>query len=103
MSSKIYQLESLRGIAAVMVVLYHCAGRAKFEIAFANNFYLFVDFFFVLSGFVIALNYSGKIDTKNDFFDFQFKRFLRLYPLHFAMLVVFLFLEIFKYNNIGGE
>jgi peptidoglycan/LPS O-acetylase OafA/YrhL len=54
-------------------------------------------FFFVLSGFVIALNYLDKIFTFKDIILFQKKRFLRLYPLHFIMLIIFLFIEITKY------
>ena len=54
-------------------------------------------FFFVLSGFVIALNYLDKIFTFKDIILFQKKRFLRLYPLHFIMLIIFLFIEILKY------
>jgi len=54
-------------------------------------------FFFVLSGFVIAINYLDKIFTFKDIILFQKKRFLRLYPLHFIMLIIFLFIEITKY------
>jgi len=56
-----------------------------------------VDFFFVLSGFVIAYNYQNQIKTLRDCVIFQSKRFLRLYPLHFIMLMVFLLLECSKY------
>lgn len=56
-----------------------------------------VDFFFVLSGFVIAYSYQNQIKTLNDCFRFQAKRFLRLYPLHFVMLILFLALEFCKY------
>jgi len=56
-----------------------------------------VDFFFVLSGFVIALNYMGRVKTPQDLFIFQRKRFLRLYPLHLIMLFAFAALEFAKY------
>ncbi len=56
-----------------------------------------VDFFFVLSGFVIALNYQHKIRTFGNLVNFQSRRFLRLYPLHFLMLMVFLGIALIKY------
>ncbi|PQA60213.1 hypothetical protein C5O19_11525 [Siphonobacter curvatus] len=43
---------------------------------------LFVDFFFVLSGFIIGYNYPY-IETQESFQSFLTKRFYRIYPLHF--------------------
>ena len=56
-----------------------------------------VDFFFVLSGFVIALTYLEKITNWSTLLSFQKKRFLRLYPLHLIMLIIFTGIEISKY------
>ncbi len=62
-----------------------------------------VDFFFVLSGFVIALNYQSRIDTVNHLYLFQVRRFLRLYPLHLATLFLFVGIELIKLlgQNLG--
>lgn len=95
--SKILPLESLRGIAAISVALYHFKVESFFNNSFTQNAWLMVDFFFVLSGFVIAYNYFDKIFTFQDIVKFQKKRFLRLYPLHFIMLAIFLFIEVAKY------
>lgn len=78
MSQHKYQaLDSLRGVAAMAVVLYHCHLLPSFFPAG----YLAVDFFFVLSGFVLAHAYgealsSGRITLR----DFVVKRIVRLYP-----------------------
>jgi peptidoglycan/LPS O-acetylase OafA/YrhL len=56
-----------------------------------------VDFFFVLSGFVIAYRYQEQIKNLHDCINFQTKRFLRLYPLHLIMLIAFLGVECSKY------
>ena len=75
-------LDGLRGVAAITVVWFHI-----FE-AFAtshldqriNHGYLAVDFFFVLSGFVIGYAYDdrwGKMKTK----DFIKRRVIRLHPM----------------------
>lgn len=95
--NKFLNLESLRGIAALSVALFHFSVKSHFHNSFVANAWLMVDFFFVLSGFVIALNYQFRIKSFSNFLHFQYKRFLRLYPLHILMLVVFLGIEIAKY------
>ena len=91
------ELESLRGLAAWLVVLFHIPKwNAILDVGIINNSYLMVDFFFVLSGFVIFYSYGTKITAKEDLFRFQFLRFARLYPVHILFLLVFLFFEIAK-------
>lgn len=98
MKKKIFlNLESLRGIAAISVALYHFDNGSHFNNPFVENAWLMVDFFFVLSGFVVSLNYIHRLSTAQQLFAFQKKRFLRLYPLHFFLLIVFLVIEIAKY------
>lgn len=97
--SKIVELESLRGLAALLVVLNHIplwTANSRGS-NFVGNGYLMVDFFFVLSGFVICRNYIGKIKTGMALLRFQFLRFGRLYPVHLLMLFLFLILEASKY------
>jgi peptidoglycan/LPS O-acetylase OafA/YrhL len=84
MKGRVEQLDGLRGVFAVMVIAHH--HNAFKNSIFYNNFFvinssLFVDFFFVLSGFVIAMNYLDKIDNLRDFGQFLKKRLIRLYPL----------------------
>ena len=94
---KILYLESMRGIAALTVAIMHFELGSIFKMRFITNSWLMVDFFFVLSGFVIALNYQSKLRTIKHIFNFQARRFLRLYPLHFATLLLFLGIECAKY------
>ncbi len=85
--NKILYLESLRGLAALSIVLFHFnIDSVISDNAFIRNSWLMVDFFFLLSGFVIALNYQGKLKTAKNVFKFQIRRFFRLYPLHLVML-----------------
>jgi peptidoglycan/LPS O-acetylase OafA/YrhL len=65
-------------------------------ITLVRNRYLAVDLFFVLSGLVIATNYSAKINDFRGALSFRTLRFFRLYPLHVAMLTCFVALEAFK-------
>ena len=94
---KILYLESLRGIAALVVVIHHFNVYSIFNNPFTQHGWLFVDFFFVLSGFVVAMNYQEKIKTSSHLINFQTRRFLRLYPLHLLMLFAFLGIELAKY------
>lgn len=101
---KLLALESLRGVAAISVAFHHLNIGSHFTNDFVSNAWLMVDFFFVLSGFVIALNYVDRIKNLHDVFKFQIKRFLRLYPLHFIMLIAFVGIEFLKYfaeNKFG--
>jgi peptidoglycan/LPS O-acetylase OafA/YrhL len=56
--------------------------------------YLFVDYFFVLSGFVIAHAYEGRLKTLRDGGRFMVRRLGRVWPLHVLMLAAFIGLEL---------
>lgn len=111
MSDKKLHLESLRGVAALTVVFYHYSqgfmNRTILQNGFIDNAGLMVDFFFVLSGYVIALNYSDRLSSWSQLAQFQWKRFLRLYPLHLIILLLFLALQVSKYTagefGLGNE
>lgn len=82
------KLESLRGVAAVLVVLYHSPWTwGERRLAWFDHGYLLVDFFFILSGFVMCHAYHAKIIQGMKFRDYFALRISRLYPLHLAMLV----------------
>jgi peptidoglycan/LPS O-acetylase OafA/YrhL len=91
-------LDSWRGICALLVAVMHfpAAGPIS-DSAFIRNAYLFVDYFFVLSGFVIAHGYSRRITTGTDYFRFALLRLGRIYPLHVAVLALFLVFEILRF------
>jgi peptidoglycan/LPS O-acetylase OafA/YrhL len=90
-------LDGLRGIAALLVVLYHVELPNHFtHNAFTRHGYLAVDLFLILSGFVISSAYSRRIFDARGAGEFFWLRFFRIYPLHAAMLVAFVLLEIVK-------
>ena len=79
-------LDGLRGVAALLVVWYHIFEGFQFAgnkpvIDFINHGYLAVDFFFILSGFVVGYAYDnrwGKTLTLGGFFR---HRLIRLQPM----------------------
>lgn len=84
-------LDSFRGIAAIMVAMFHLSVNGYLSNTnILKNSWLFVDFFFVLSGFVISYVYLNKIVSLKTFLSFMRKRFFRLYPLHLFMLILFI-------------
>ena len=74
-------LDGMRGIAALAVALYHW-GLATTPLAEPG--YLAVDFFFALSGFVIALNYSGRLSDGFAPGQFMALRVIRFFPIYWA-------------------
>lgn len=88
-------LDSWRGLCALLVALFHfpAAGWLA-ENDFIRGSFLFVDFFFVLSGFVIAHAYSERLGDGVSLKRFMLTRFGRLYPLHLFMLVAFVLFEL---------
>jgi peptidoglycan/LPS O-acetylase OafA/YrhL len=76
-------LDGLRGVASVAVVIFHVfetfTGGNRF-IQIINHGYLGVDFFFVLSGFVVAYSYDDRWGKMTQW-DFYKRRLIRLQPM----------------------
>jgi len=61
--------------------------------------FLFVELFFMLSGFGMMSGYSERIKKNNIFFkEYIFRRLKKIYPLHFATLVYVVVLELIYYS-----
>jgi len=105
-AAKIERFESLdswRGICAVMVVVYHFSFLVNAEMLHTrllSNAYLFVDFFFVLSGFVVCHAYRNRLGSGRQFGGFLLRRIGRLWPLHLAIL--FGLMVAMMVINVGG-
>jgi peptidoglycan/LPS O-acetylase OafA/YrhL len=97
MSLRFTALDSWRGICALIVALFHfpVLGFVK-AVPLVSHGYLFVDFFFVLSGFVIATVYEEKLQQQDEGWRFVVRRFGRLWPLHVFMLLVFIGASVVK-------
>ncbi|MBU3585175.1 acyltransferase family protein [Polynucleobacter sp. AM-26B4] len=86
-------MDSLRGIAALMTVLFHLVAFAEltapsgFEFI-GSYFGKGVPLFFCLSGFVLAYGYSKKLEKSgSNIIDFYLKRFFRIAPLFYIVLI----------------
>ena len=78
-------LDGLRGVAALMVIWYHVFEGYAFAggttIDTFNHGYLAVDFFFILSGFVIGDDYDDRWGKNFTMKDFIKRRLIRLHPM----------------------
>jgi peptidoglycan/LPS O-acetylase OafA/YrhL len=72
-------LDGLRGVAAIAVALYHSADRFSAK-GLLPEAYLAVDFFFILSGLVVAYAYEDRLKAGKTL-DYLARRALRLYPM----------------------
>jgi peptidoglycan/LPS O-acetylase OafA/YrhL len=75
---RLVALDGLRGMAAIAVVAGHAL--RDFQTPFFQPSYLAVDFFFVLSGFVLARTYEARFAGGLSFLDYMRRRVRRLYP-----------------------
>ncbi len=88
-------LDALRIIAACAVVVLHYSDYVKdipighFMVGHVWHFNLFVDLFFVVSGFVIASQYLGRVENGQAVGRFIWRRLARIYPLHLATLAFY--------------
>lgn len=98
-------LDSLRGLCALIVAVHHFGINGVIaNLPIMRNGWIFVDFFFVLSGFVIANAYGERLATgTTPVGRFMALRMGRIYPLHFVVLAAFFALEIAKITASVGE
>lgn len=96
-------LDGWRGICALLVALHHLNANGHFYTwPLVRNAWLFVDFFFVLSGFVIAYAYGKRLQDISEVREFMLRRFARLWPLHVTILALFVLLELYRFAATGS-
>ncbi len=116
---RLEQLDGLRGILALFVVVYHLqdpfaqvAGTLTAYLPILSQAWFSVDVFFIMSGFVMMYVYGTAFSNKvrwADFRDFFAARIARLYPVHlFAMGILLLALLPFihakpDFTSIDGR
>jgi hypothetical protein len=105
MKARIHSLDGLRGILCLFVVFHHYDAKYIPPFFFENFIIrqadLLVDFFFIISGFVISYNYKriGNIEEAKSFLK---KRFFRLYPLLLYTTTLYFLFEIISRNAFSS-
>lgn len=82
-------LDGFRGVAAIMVLFFHCFETyiSQYGTQIINHGYLAVDFFFVLSGFVIGYAYDDRWNKMTTWGFFK-RRLVRLHPMVILGLII---------------
>jgi len=82
-------LDGFRGVLALMIAVYHTMwmSHVNATVLYTNGPVL-VDLFFVFSGFLMFTLYDGHLSTGAQGREFIKRRFARIYPIHFIMLLV---------------
>jgi peptidoglycan/LPS O-acetylase OafA/YrhL len=90
-------LDGWRGVGALAVAVLHLKATGFLpDVPPLDGLTLAVDFFFVLSGFVIARVYTDDLSAGGSPFVFVIRRFGRLWPLHVVLLLALVAIELLK-------
>lgn len=91
-------LTSFRFLAALMVLIFHVGLMKNYQLGTAG-----VQFFFVLSGFILAYNYQLKFNelNKKTIFGFYRARIAKIYPTHVLTFLIAAPLVILYFNPDG--
>lgn len=92
-------LTAMRGVAALLVAFFHLRYGVLgiplfdyyiFRFRFGNRGYLWVDFFFILSGFILAYRYGDACRKLNlrGYAHFIWQRFARIWPLNLVTVIL---------------
>src|SRR5436853_7155409 len=101
-------LDALRIIASGAIVVMHYSdyavetaiGRAVVD--HTRHFNLFVDLFFVISGFAIARQYLDAVGGRASVARFMWRRFARIYPLHLVTFAFYLTIALAFHQGLIG-
>jgi peptidoglycan/LPS O-acetylase OafA/YrhL len=87
----ILAFEGVRGVGALLVALFHLGNLNHYMVV--RHFYLLVDLFFVLSGWVITSSYGLKINSLSGLWSYMLRRARRLLPLLYATTLIFIIVQ----------
>jgi peptidoglycan/LPS O-acetylase OafA/YrhL len=94
-------LDGMRGVAAIIVMIFHFFAHSTTYPYLSKNGYIAVDFFFILSGFVIMHSYGRRLATGMSTTDYVLRRVIRLYPM--AMIGMLLgAVSLYLYCRLGN-
>ena len=91
-------LEGWRGVTALLVVLFHLyVAHTLFLQEWLRYLAPVLEFFFIISGFVMALGFSEKVKDGPTFWSFVVRRAGRVWPLHLSMLGLLLLIPLLRF------
>ena len=101
-------LDGFRGIAILLVILFHSYVRWPEIVPYGNTFssiilfrygYLGVQLFFLISGFVILMS----LEKSKNFYSFIYKRWIRLFPVMLIATILIYFTSTLLFERPSGN
>ncbi|MET0287392.1 MAG: acyltransferase [Polyangiales bacterium] len=103
-ATRYYALDGMRGWLSLVVALGHLRFYGNFyDSELLYGMYMMIDYFFVLSGFVIAHSSLTRLGSWSHVYTFMIRRFGRVYPMHLLVLCAFLAMELLKLLVTKGQ
>jgi peptidoglycan/LPS O-acetylase OafA/YrhL len=105
-SHRLHGIESLRSIAAGLIVAFHTVEIPALPIPASANvirthFGLGVPLFYTLSGFVLSYGYLDAVGSREEVLRFYVRRYFRIAPLFYAMLFVWIGYSALKWAGFA--
>lgn len=105
--NRIPELDGIRGVAILIVIVWHFVNNKIYVVAplsmfiqkITSFFWSGVDLFFILSGFLLGRILLQNKNSKNYFKTFYARRFFRIFPLYYLVLGIYMLLY-FSIPNI---
>jgi len=100
-------IQASRGVAALLVIIHHISNATKdyFKFELLNDIFSVgwsgVDFFFVLSGFIMIFIHYNDLRYKSNVDYFFVKRFVRIYPIYWVLASISLVFYLFSGKTEG--
>lgn len=99
--NRLHFIDALRGLAALYVVIFHIVRAPEFHLPlpswlrpFIGNGSSGVALFFILSGFTLCYTFHPKMNQPGALKNFYIRRFFRIAPLYYAMLIFMIILVL---------
>ena len=102
-------IQALRGLAAIVVAIYHTTSHVPVGPNNATSQWFFasgpaaVDLFFMLSGFVMVLSTQNKEPSLENTFRFWINRFFRIWPTYFVITLLFCLTEVIVRKHMNAS
>jgi len=101
---RLQSVEGWRGIACLLVVLFHASIAHSLMLEpWLRQLEPVLDFFFILSGFVMALGFSDKVTDGPSFWGFLLRRCGRIWPLHLVTLAMLILIVVVRFARDPGR
>lgn len=97
-------VEALRGAAALLLVVFHVQAMSGTALSgpagrFVESFASGVPLFYAISAFSLLIGYHGMLEQPGGLRKFYVRRFFRIAPLYYAMLLFYLLLAVCRFHR----